>query len=93
MKVINSKRCRRTNTRAKRIWDFAFISVLGICLCFVICDLVLPHLARAASPTTKPSDKISVLFTKLADRGSHQVLGIVTDVGLFVRELASRLCR
>jgi lysine-ketoglutarate reductase/saccharopine dehydrogenase-like protein (TIGR00300 family) len=33
------------------------------------------------------------VVTKLADRGSHQVLGIVTDVGLFVRELASRLCR
>jgi lysine-ketoglutarate reductase/saccharopine dehydrogenase-like protein (TIGR00300 family) len=33
------------------------------------------------------------VVTKLADRGSHQVLGIVTDVGLFVRELAARLCR
>jgi lysine-ketoglutarate reductase/saccharopine dehydrogenase-like protein (TIGR00300 family) len=29
---------------------------------------------------------------KLADRGSHQALGIVTDVGLFVGELADRLC-
>ena len=27
-------------------------------------------------------------MTKLADRGSHQALGIVTDVGLFVRDLA-----
>jgi lysine-ketoglutarate reductase/saccharopine dehydrogenase-like protein (TIGR00300 family) len=33
------------------------------------------------------------VVTKLADRGSHQVLGIVTDIGLFVRELAARLCR
>jgi len=32
------------------------------------------------------------VVTKLADRGSHQALGIVTDVGLFVRELASLLC-
>ena len=31
------------------------------------------------------------VVTKLADRGSHQALGIVTDVGLFVGELADRL--
>jgi lysine-ketoglutarate reductase/saccharopine dehydrogenase-like protein (TIGR00300 family) len=30
--------------------------------------------------------------TKLADRGSHQALGIVTDVGLFVRGLREQLC-
>ncbi|HEX9991645.1 MAG TPA: TIGR00300 family protein [Acidimicrobiales bacterium] len=33
------------------------------------------------------------VVTKLADRGSHQALGIVTDVGLFLRDLADRLCR
>ena len=32
------------------------------------------------------------VVTKLADRGSHQALGIVTDVGLFVRELSNHLC-
>jgi lysine-ketoglutarate reductase/saccharopine dehydrogenase-like protein (TIGR00300 family) len=32
------------------------------------------------------------VVTKLTDRGSHQALGIVTDVGLFVMELADRLC-
>ncbi len=31
------------------------------------------------------------VVTKLADRGSHQALGIVTDVGLFVSTLAHRL--
>lgn len=31
------------------------------------------------------------VVTKLADRGSHQALGIVTDVGLFVRTLAGEL--
>jgi lysine-ketoglutarate reductase/saccharopine dehydrogenase-like protein (TIGR00300 family) len=31
------------------------------------------------------------VVTKLTDRGSHQALGIVTDVGLFVGELADRL--
>jgi hypothetical protein len=33
------------------------------------------------------------VVTKLADRGSHQALGIVTDVGLFIRDLAERLTR
>jgi lysine-ketoglutarate reductase/saccharopine dehydrogenase-like protein (TIGR00300 family) len=32
------------------------------------------------------------VVTKLADRGSHQALGIVTDVGPFVAELADALC-
>jgi lysine-ketoglutarate reductase/saccharopine dehydrogenase-like protein (TIGR00300 family) len=31
------------------------------------------------------------VVTKLADRGSHQALGIVTDVGLFVSQLAEQL--
>jgi hypothetical protein len=29
--------------------------------------------------------------TKLADRGSSQTIGIVTDVGLFLHRLAQRL--
>ncbi|HZL63474.1 MAG TPA: hypothetical protein VFD50_00805, partial [Thermoleophilia bacterium] len=29
--------------------------------------------------------------TKLADRGSFQTIGIVTDVGLFVEQLADEL--
>src|SRR3954452_5276454 len=31
------------------------------------------------------------VVTKLADRGSHQALGIITDVGLFLRDLAEQL--
>jgi lysine-ketoglutarate reductase/saccharopine dehydrogenase-like protein (TIGR00300 family) len=31
------------------------------------------------------------VVTKLSDRGSHQALGIVTDVGLFVSQLAEQL--
>jgi lysine-ketoglutarate reductase/saccharopine dehydrogenase-like protein (TIGR00300 family) len=30
--------------------------------------------------------------TKLADRGSHQAVGIVTDVGVFVRAVVGELC-
>ena len=33
------------------------------------------------------------VVTKLADRGSAQAVGIVTDVGLFLHLLANRLCR
>jgi lysine-ketoglutarate reductase/saccharopine dehydrogenase-like protein (TIGR00300 family) len=32
------------------------------------------------------------VVTKLSDRGTHQATGIVTDVGLFLRELAQLLC-
>ncbi|MEO7557225.1 MAG: TIGR00300 family protein [Acidimicrobiales bacterium] len=32
------------------------------------------------------------VVTKLADRGSHQAMGIVTDVGPFLHQLAERLC-
>jgi lysine-ketoglutarate reductase/saccharopine dehydrogenase-like protein (TIGR00300 family) len=32
------------------------------------------------------------VVTKLADRGSHQALGIVTDAGLFLALLAEQLC-
>ena len=32
------------------------------------------------------------VVTKLADRGSHQALGIVTDVGPFIHQLAEVLC-
>lgn len=32
------------------------------------------------------------VVTKLADRGSHQALGIVTDVGLFTSQLCDHLC-
>jgi len=32
------------------------------------------------------------VVTKLADRGSHQAMGIVTDVGPFLGRLADALC-
>ena len=44
-----------------------------------------------ASVETYVVDINQAVVTKLADRGSHQALGIVTDVGLFVRELATHL--
>lgn len=44
-----------------------------------------------ASVETFCVDINQAVVTKLADRGSHQALGIVTDVGLFLRDLAQRL--
>lgn len=44
-----------------------------------------------ASVETFCIDINQAVVTKLADRGSHQALGIVTDVGLFLRELAGHL--
>ncbi|MHB8670966.1 MAG: ornithine cyclodeaminase, nickel-pincer nucleotide-dependent [Acidimicrobiales bacterium] len=45
----------------------------------------------AAGVETFCVDINQAVVTKLADRGSHQALGIVTDVGLFIRELAGQL--
>jgi lysine-ketoglutarate reductase/saccharopine dehydrogenase-like protein (TIGR00300 family) len=45
-----------------------------------------------ASVETYCVDINQAVVTKLADRGSHQVLGIVTDVGLFVSQLTTHLC-
>ena len=44
-----------------------------------------------ASVETYCVDINQAVVTKLADRGSHQTLGIVTDVGLFVRDLTEQL--
>ena len=41
--------------------------------------------------TTFCVDINQAVVTKLADRGSHQTIGIVTDVGLFEKSLASEL--
>jgi hypothetical protein len=35
----------------------------------------------------------AVVVTKLSDRGSGQIIGIPTDVGLFLRSLAEKLQR
>jgi lysine-ketoglutarate reductase/saccharopine dehydrogenase-like protein (TIGR00300 family) len=45
----------------------------------------------AAGVETYCVDINQAVVTKLADRGSHQALGIVTDVGLFLETLADHL--
>ena len=44
-----------------------------------------------ASVQTYCIDINQAVVTKLSDRGSHQALGIVTDVGLFIEELSEQL--
>lgn len=44
-----------------------------------------------ASVETFCVDINQAVVTKLADRGSHQAVGIVTDIGTFVRQLADHL--
>lgn len=44
-----------------------------------------------ASVETYCVDINQAVVTKLADRGSHQALGIVTDAGLFIDELSQQL--
>lgn len=44
-----------------------------------------------ASVETFCVDINQAVVTKLADRGSHQAVGIVTDIGVFVRALADNL--
>jgi hypothetical protein len=37
-------------------------------------------------------DVNQAVVTELADSGSHQAIGIVTDIGVFVRTLTGELC-
>ena len=47
---------------------------------------MLPSWVRVVCVDINPA-----VVTKLSDRGSTQTIGIVTDVGLFLRQLAERL--
>ena len=44
-----------------------------------------------AAVTTVCVDINPAVVTKLADRGSFQTIGIITDVGLFLKQLADEL--
>jgi len=47
---------------------------------------MIPAAARTICVDINPA-----VVTKLSDRGSGQTIGIVTDVGLFLRSLAEKL--
>jgi lysine-ketoglutarate reductase/saccharopine dehydrogenase-like protein (TIGR00300 family) len=66
----------------------------GACLMF---STMLHSIATGnmlpASVTTVCVDINPAVVTKLADRGSFQTVGVVTDVGLFLEQLANELAR
>ena len=66
----------------------------GACLMF---STMLHSIATGnmlpASTTTVCVDINPAVVTKLADRGSFQTVGVVTDVGLFLEMLADELAR
>ena len=70
----------------------AHVAGVGVCL------MLASTLHAIATGNLLPSsvetycvDINQAVATKLADRGSHQALGIVTDVGLFLRDLTADL--
>ncbi len=62
--------------------------MLGTMLHSIAVGNMLPASVRTVCADINPA-----VVTKLADRGSFQAIGIVTDVGLFVEQLADKLTR
>jgi lysine-ketoglutarate reductase/saccharopine dehydrogenase-like protein (TIGR00300 family) len=62
--------------------------MLGTMLHSIAVGNMLPASVRTVCADINPA-----VVTKLADRGSFQAIGIVTDVGLFVEQLADELTR
>ena len=54
--------------------------------CFVPLKAMLPSWIKVVCVDINPS-----VVTKLVDRGSAQTMGVVTDTGLFVHQLARSL--
>ncbi|MFQ5606803.1 MAG: TIGR00300 family protein [Candidatus Zixiibacteriota bacterium] len=64
-----------------------------------VCLMLASMLHSIAAGNMLPARTLTVcvdihppVVTKLKDRGSHQTIGVVTDVGLFLHLLADRLC-
>ena len=64
-----------------------------------VCLMLASMLHSIAAGNMLPARALTVcvdinppVVTKLKDRGSHQAIGVVTDVGLFLHLLANKLC-
>jgi lysine-ketoglutarate reductase/saccharopine dehydrogenase-like protein (TIGR00300 family) len=66
--------------------DAAMVIMLSTMLHSIATGNMIPASARTICVDINPA-----VVTKLSDRGSGQTIGIVTDVGLFLRSLADRL--
>lgn len=73
---------------AKGIKGAEMVLMLSTMLHSIATGNMLPASVKTVCVDINPS-----VVTKLADRGSSQALGIVTDVGLFCHLLADRLCK
>jgi lysine-ketoglutarate reductase/saccharopine dehydrogenase-like protein (TIGR00300 family) len=71
---------------AEALHDVKLVLVLSSMLHGIGVGNMLPAWVRLVCVDINPA-----VVTKLADRGSSQTIGIVTDVGLFLRQLASAL--
>ncbi len=68
------------------IQDASIVIMLSTMLHSIATGNMLPSWVRTICVDINPA-----VFTKLTDRGSSQTIGIVTDVGLFMRSLADKL--
>lgn len=73
---------------ANEIKGAEMVLMLSTMLHSIATGNMLPASVKTVCVDINPS-----VVTKLADRGSSQALGIVTDVGLFCHLLADRLCK
>jgi lysine-ketoglutarate reductase/saccharopine dehydrogenase-like protein (TIGR00300 family) len=71
---------------AAALVDVKLVLMLSSMLHSIGVGNMLPSWVRVVCVDINPA-----VVTKLADRGSSQTVGIVTDVGLFLRQLAERL--
>ena len=71
---------------AAALQDVKLVLVLSTMLHGIGVGNMLPSWVKMVCVDINPA-----VVTKLADRGSSQTIGIVTDVGLFLRQLASAL--
>jgi hypothetical protein len=68
--------------------DAAMVVMLASMLHSIATGNMIPAWTRTLCVDINPA-----VVTKLSDRGSGQTIGIVTDVGLFLRSLADKLQR
>jgi len=80
------------NAAQEAYWDLLhgaeIVLMLSSMLHSIAVGNMLPSWVKTVCVDINPQ-----VATKLADRGSHQAIGCVTDVGLFLHLLADRLGR
>ena len=87
-RVIGSvdKEQRKQQRMREKIRDVSFCLMVATTLHSIAVGNLLPAWVRVVCVDINPS-----VVTKLVDRGSAQTMGVVTDTGLFVHQLARSL--